>query len=167
VSDDVHIRLARSEELAAVGSLTAETYIREGFVRPDNPYVAVLRDAAARAADAELWVAVTGGAIAGTVTFCPPGSGYREVSTEAEGEFRMLAVADASRGRGVGRRLIEHCFARCRTLGLGQLVLVSQDAMTTAHRLYTVMGFARDDALDWSPQPGVLLRGFRAEVPST
>ena len=166
MSDDLLIRLARPADIKQVGRLTADTYINEGFLRADNPYVAVLRDAASRAADAELWVADAGGVIVGTVTFCPPGSPYRQVSAEAEGEFRALAVAASDRGTGIGRRLVELCFARCRAHGLRRLVLLSQDQMTSAHRLYAAMGFAPDPTLDWSPEPGVQLRGFRAEVPS-
>jgi GNAT superfamily N-acetyltransferase len=164
--DDVVIRLARADELGEVGRLTAETYIGDGFIRPGNPYVEVLRDAPSRAAQAELWVAEVGGAIVGTVTFCPPGSAYRQASAEAEGEFRALAVDASARGRGIGRQLVELCFARCRAFGLSQLMLLSQDEMQSAHRLYAVLGFTRDETLDWSPQPGVALHGFRADVPA-
>jgi GNAT superfamily N-acetyltransferase len=169
VSDDfadIVIRLARDDDLNEVGRLTAETYLDEGFVRPGNPYVEVLRDAASRAAEAELWVAEIDGAIVGTVTFCPPGSAYRQAAGDSEGEFRALAVASSARGRGIGRALVQLCFARCRALGLGQLVLLSQDAMRSAHRLYATLGFSRDQTLDWSPQPGVELHGFRAAVPA-
>jgi N-acetylglutamate synthase-like GNAT family acetyltransferase len=165
-ADDVVIRLARPDEIDHVGRLTAEAYLREGFLAADNPYVAVLRDAASRAADAELWIAETGGEIVGTVTFCPPGSSYRQVARVDEGEFRTLAVAPGARGRGVGRRLVGRCFERCRTFGLRQLVLVSQDQMTAAHSLYAALGFVRDTSLDWSPRQGVVLQGFRAAVPS-
>jgi GNAT superfamily N-acetyltransferase len=166
VSDDVVIRLARRDEFDEVGRLTAQTYLGEGFIGPDNPYVEVLRDAAGRATGAELWVAEERGEVIGTVTFCPPGSVYRQSATESEGEFRALAVAPNARGRGVGRQLVELCFARCRAFGLGQLVLLSQDAMRSAHRLYTDLGFGRDTTLDWSPQSGVRLHGFRADVPA-
>jgi GNAT superfamily N-acetyltransferase len=165
-SGGIIIRLARADELDEVGRLTAETYLGDGFLRPGNPYVEVLRDAASRAAKAELWVAEVGGAIVGTVTFCPPGSVYRQAAAESEGEFRALAVAASARGRGIGRRLVELCFARCRAFGFTQLVLLSQDAMQSAHRLYAALGFTRDETLDWSPQPGVALRGLRADVPA-
>jgi N-acetylglutamate synthase-like GNAT family acetyltransferase len=167
VSDGLVIRLARPAELERVGRLTADVYLDEGFITSDSPYIEVLRDAASRAAGAELWVADIEGDVVGTVTFCPPGSSYRQAATEDQGEFRTLAVARAARGRGVGRRLVEQCFARCRALGLRQLVLLSQDAMTTAHGLYAAMGFTRDQALDWSPRPGIRLNGFRADVPSS
>jgi GNAT superfamily N-acetyltransferase len=165
VSDQVVIRRARADELDAVGRLTADTYVSDGFITSDNTYVEVLRDAASRAANAELWVAVLDGEVVGTVTFCPPGSTYRQASADSEGEFRALAVSTGARGIGIGRRLVEQCLDRCRAFGLRQLVLLSQDEMRSAHRLYAALGFTRDEALDLSPQPGVTLRGFRADVP--
>ena len=167
VSADLVIRLALSGETERVGRMTADAYLREGYVQPDGPYVAVLQDAASRAENAELWVADLNGDIVGTVTFCPPGSPYRQAADAGEGEFRTLAVSASARGHGVGRRLVEQCFQRCRLLGLRQLVLLSQEQMTPAHRLYAAMGFVRDSALDWSPEPGVDLQGFRADVPSS
>ncbi|HSS68633.1 MAG TPA: GNAT family N-acetyltransferase [Nocardioidaceae bacterium] len=166
MSADLVIRLALANEAELVGRITADAYLHEGYVQPDGPYVAVLQDAISRAERAELWVADLDGAIVGTVTFCPPGSPFRQTATAAEGEFRALAVSAGARGHGVGRRLVEQCFERCRLFGLRQLVLLSQEQMAPAHRLYAAMGFVRDSALDWSPAPGVCLQGFRADVPS-
>jgi N-acetylglutamate synthase-like GNAT family acetyltransferase len=167
VSDGLVIRLARAAEIEHVGRLTADVYLEGGFVTPDSPYVDVLRDAASRAAGAELWVADIDGDVVGTVTFCPPGASHRQAAAGDEGELRALAVARAARGRGVGGRLVDTCFARCRELGLRRLVLLSQDAMTTAQALYAARGFVRDEALDWSPRPGIRLNGFRADVPGS
>jgi hypothetical protein len=33
--------------------------------------------------------------------------------------------------------------------------------MTTAHRLYARLGFARDPGRDWEIEPGFVLRAFR------
>ena len=78
---------------------------------PDDPYVARLRDTAARDRDAELWVAVraTTATLLGCVTFCPPGSPWRELAREDEGEFRMLAVAPGRAGPRGRRRAGRHC----------------------------------------------------------
>jgi len=43
-------------------------------------------------------------------------------------------------------------------------VLHSTDRMTTAHRIYERLGFARDVSLDWEPLPGFWLRGFRLRL---
>ncbi|MGH3448567.1 MAG: GNAT family N-acetyltransferase, partial [Nocardioidaceae bacterium] len=162
------VRLAEPSEYAAVGEITVQAYAGDGFLDDTEEYADRLRDAAARAAGAELWVAVHGSEhgsdVLGSVTYCPPGSTYRELASPGEGEFRMLAVSPVARGRGVGRALVRQCFTRSRELGFGELVICSLDAMTPAHALYRSMGFVRDDSLDWEPVPDVSLLAFRAPV---
>src|SRR4051812_5747394 len=111
------LRLVRPEELVAVGRLTAEVYIGDGFVGASDGYAEQLADTSRRAEDAEVWVAVAGEQLLGSVTFAPPGSSYREIARDDEGEFRMLAVDPSARGRGVGRALVELCLERSRELG--------------------------------------------------
>jgi predicted N-acetyltransferase YhbS len=158
----MEIRPARPGEYAAIGALTVDAYAADGFLDDTDDYVDQLRDAASRAAHAELWVAADGDGVLGTVTYCPPGSRYCELATRSDqGEFRMLAVAPAGRRRGIGRALVEHCIARSRALDHRQLLLCSSTPMTTAHRLYAAMGFDRAPELDWSPLPSVKLIAFR------
>src|SRR5262245_44920348 len=158
----IEIRLAEPSEYAVVGDLTVEAYSVDGFLDDSDDYADHLRDAADRAAAAELWVAVDDGSVLGSVTYCPPGSRWCELATEPDqGEFRMLAVAPAARRGGVGRALVEHCIARSRTLGHRELVLSSLASMTAAHRLYVTLGFVRAPELDWYPVPGIELLGFR------
>ena len=158
------VRLARPDELGLVGRLTFDGYAHDGHVDAENGYAEELLDAAGRADDAEVLVAEHGGRVVGTVTFCPPGSALRELSKDGEGEFRMLAVDPSSRGVGAARALVSRCFDRCRELGLNEVVLCSMTQMVSAHQLYDNFGFVRDQSLDWEPQPGVVLWGFRAAV---
>jgi ribosomal protein S18 acetylase RimI-like enzyme len=161
------IRLARLGEFHAVGEITVRAYAHDGFVAASDGYAARLRDAADRAAGAELWVAVDAESelLLGSVTFCPLGSPYRELATDAEGEFRMLAVDPAARRRGVGRGLVRHCLDHSQALGLDSVVVCSLPTMTAAHALYLSEGFSRDHSLDWTPTPGVDLLGFRYSGP--
>jgi GNAT superfamily N-acetyltransferase len=159
------IRSALPPELSAVGDLTVEAYAADGFLHLGSDYADVLRDAAGRAEKAELWVAVDDDQrLLGSVTFCPPGSPYRELATDGEGEFRMLAVHPSARRRGVANALVQRCIARSRELGDRRIVLCSDRPMHTAHRLYTRLGFVREPALDWSPLPGVDLLGFALDL---
>ena len=164
MSDRLELRPAREDEYAAVGQLTVDGYVYDGFLEPDDDYAEHLADAAQRAADAELIVALSDGELLGTVTFCQPESPLRELSRDGEAEFRMLAVSPAARGRGVGRALVEKCFDRARELGLSEMVICSMTRMTAAHRLYAAMGFERDPSLDWEPVPDVRLLAFRRPV---
>ena len=154
----MRIRVARPEEYPAVGALTVRAYVDGGFTRPESAYVPMLADAARRAVEAELYVAVDGEeALLGAVTFAPPLSPYAEIADPGEAGFRMLAVDPAARGRGVGAALVRHCIDRAMALGCTVLRLSTQPDMTAAQRLYGRLGFRRTPERDWSPTPGVQL----------
>lgn len=158
------IRPAEPDEYDEVGRITLDAYVTDGFLTENDPYARHLLNAADRAAQAELWVADDGGDLLGTVTFCPVGSSYREISRTDQGEFRMLAVPSHARGRGVAKALVSHCFQRCEQLGFDEMVLCSMDRMTNAHGLYARFGFSRAPELDFCPEPDVWLLAFRATV---
>ena len=160
----MRVRAARAEELDAVGELTAAAYVADGM-DPDDSYVEVLADAARRATDAELLVAVDADErLLGTVTMCEPGTPWAEVSRPGELEFRMLAVTPAARGRGVGERLTRAVVDRARERGAHRVVLCSSDYMDVAHRLYRRLGFTRLPCRDWQPVPGLQLLAFALEL---
>lgn len=153
------IRLAEAADFEAVGKLTVVAY--EEFTEgPEDGYIDRLRDAAARASEAELWLAEDAGSIVGTVTVCPEGSPWREIGRAGEGEFRMLAVAPEARGRGVGDALVRHTLTLLAERGCAGVVLSSLQEMAAAHRLYARHGFARLPERDWAPVPGVDLIAF-------
>jgi GNAT superfamily N-acetyltransferase len=165
------VRLAQAEEYAAVGAITAAGYRADGLldsaVHPvESTYEIQLLDAARRAREAELWVAVEDAdgkdELLGTVTWCTIGSPWRQLAQhDDQAEFRMLAVAPGGRRRGIGRRLVEACLQRARQDGMRELVIWSHPLMIGAHALYLAMGFDRAYDLDGSPAPGVHLWGFR------
>ncbi|MDI6909626.1 GNAT family N-acetyltransferase [Nocardioides sp.] len=159
----VVVRRARPEDLAAAGEVTVAAYA-EFTEGPDDHYVALLRDTARRDREAELWVAERGGEVLGTVTITLPGSPWREIGTDEEGEFRMLAVSPTARRRGVGEALTRLAMDRFRELGFRGIVLSSLAQMTSAHRVYERHGFRRAPERDWSPAPGVDLIAFVAEL---
>lgn len=130
------------------------------FVDPGDSYARVLRDVAARAAAAEVLVAVDGRALLGTVTFVADGGPLGEIAGADETEFRMLAVAPGGQRRGVGTALLAHVVQESRRRGKAGVVCSSQPAMAAAHRLYARLGFRRAAERDWSPVAGVDLLAF-------
>jgi GNAT superfamily N-acetyltransferase len=156
------VRAARSDELAEASAVTLAAYRAVGMAV--GGYADELGDTASRAAAAELLVAVesTGSdhRVLGTVTFCPPGSRYRELARADEAEFRMLAVRPDAQGRGIGRALTEACVDRAGAQGFRALVLSTPAGAAVPHRLYESMGFVREPARDWSPVPGVDLIAY-------
>jgi ribosomal protein S18 acetylase RimI-like enzyme len=157
----VRLRRATSADHDAAGAVTVAAYA-DFTLGPDDPYVARLRDAAARDRDAELWVATPDDTdeVIGNVTVCPPGSPWRELAGPEEGEFRMLAVSPDARGAGVGEALASLCVDRAREQGSRAVVLSSLPQMSAAHRLYVRLGFERAPARDWQPVPHVRLIAY-------
>jgi ribosomal protein S18 acetylase RimI-like enzyme len=154
------LRPAREEELDAVGRLTVDAYVGNGVIPADAPYLRFLGDARHRAAEAEVWVAVDGTGVVGTVTYVEPGSALTEVALDGEAEIRSLAVDPAASGRGVGEALTRLTIERARERGHAALVLSSSTTMHTAHRLYERLGFTRLPERDWSPVEGVQLVAY-------
>ncbi|MGI9085539.1 MAG: GNAT family N-acetyltransferase [Aeromicrobium sp.] len=175
---DFLLRRARPDEADAVGALTVASYDADGHLTNpdgsfDHEYAEWLADGGTRARDGILVVAVDvplaapgpapapGDELLGTVTWCPPGSPFREISTrDDQGEFRTLSVAPEARGRRVGSALVDWCLDEARGTGLAEVLLSSLPTMAAAHRLYVSRGFVRRPELDWSPFPDVVLWAF-------
>jgi len=162
------VRTALPAELSAVGDLTADTYVAEGYVNgvngTDGGYADTLRDAATRAAQALLLVAVVDGALVGTVTLALGGSGFAETAGPDEAVIRMLVTSPTARGKGVGNALVLACVEAAREAGCTVVRLSTQAAMTAAHRVYERLDFTRTPEHDWSPEPGVDLLTYALQL---
>ena len=152
----IEIRPASPGEHAEIGAQTVAAYAE--FVPASDPYTARLADAAARAEGAELWVALHGGAIVGSVTVTEAGGPFADIAREGELEFRMLGVAPGGRGLGVGAALVRHVLALGAERGREAVVLSTQPNMVAARRIYDALGFAPRPERAWSPVPGVELQ---------
>ncbi|MDM8085022.1 GNAT family N-acetyltransferase [Cellulomonas cellasea] len=167
---------ATPAEIAGAGEVTAAAYLSDGLLTAEHPYTRELRDAARRAAEATLLVALGPGgpgsaepSVVGTLTLARRESPWAEFAEPGEVELRMLAVAPGARGRGVGEALMRSALGEAVALGAHRVVLSTLDSMRTAHRLYGRLGFvaapARDRhdhgidmrVLEWAapPAPGV------------
>jgi len=79
-------------------------------------------------------------------------------------EVRLLAVASAARGQGIGAALMRECVRRARGSGTSALSLHTTDLMQTAMRMYERMGFVRAPQLDFHPAPGLTVKGYRLDL---
>ena len=116
-------------------------------------------------APAEQIVAERDGTLVGAVLLYPPGA--RLPTREGPGpamawpEVRLLAVPPSQRGQGIAEALMRECVRRARSAGAEALTLHTTDLMRAAMRLYERMGFTREPALDITPAPGLVAKGFR------
>ncbi|MGW1543157.1 GNAT family N-acetyltransferase [Streptomyces sp. NPDC002309] len=153
---DIVIRPAHPAEYTDLGEITAQAYLQDGLLDfgESDEYLGTLRGVAARAAVAQVLVAVEQRQVLGGVTFVPSGGPMADIAAPGEAEIRMLAVAREARGRGVGEALVRACLDRARAVeGCTGVVLSTQRTMRAAHRVYERLGFTRTPERDWNPVP--------------
>ena len=155
------IRPATPADGDELGVLTEEVYRAGGWT--SEAYAARLRDGRRRIEDAIVHVATVDGAVVGSVTLAPPGTPYVNTAGPDEAEVRMLAVAPAARGRGIGDALMAACEGWARAEGLAGVVLSTEASMHAAHRLYRRRGYRRAPERDWT-YDGALYLVYRVDL---
>jgi DNA-binding MarR family transcriptional regulator/predicted N-acetyltransferase YhbS len=81
------------------------------------------------------WIAEIDGAPVGSVMLVDAGGGVARL--------RLLIVEAQARGRGIGRRLVDHCAGFARAAGYKKITLWTQSILTSARRIYEGAGFVR------------------------
>ena len=155
------VRPVRPEEYEALAALTVSAY--QALLGPDldREYVAELADVAGRAAVVDIMVAVDDeGRLEGGIAYIPGPGPLAWFDAPEEAGMRMLAVAPAAQGRGVGTRLIAACVDRAAAAGKARLLLHTTAPMVAAHRLYERAGFRRDPERDRVLEGGLLLLAY-------
>ena len=159
----VEIREALEREHDEIGRVTAEAY--RDFVR-DESYLERIADVADRATRTQILVATDGDAIVGSLTL--------ELSTRVNADddpleahrahIRMLGVAPAAQGRGVGRALMREAERRAVDAGKREMTLHTTERMRAAQAMYASLGYERmpDEILP----DGFVLLGYRKELGS-
>jgi GNAT superfamily N-acetyltransferase len=138
--NDVEIRRARREDVAAIVALLADDPLGAGREDPD----ALARYAAAfDVIDADpselLVVGVDGATVVATMqlSFLPGMTRGATKRMQVEG----VRVAGSHRGGGLGRRLLAWAIGRARQEGCGLVQLTSDRRRPDAHRFYEGLGF--------------------------
>jgi ribosomal protein S18 acetylase RimI-like enzyme len=163
------VREAGPADHEAIGELTIAAYASVHPAEHDAGYLAEMRDVAAWTRTCTVYVAVdsASGTVVGAVRYVPgpeAGPPFAERERDGEAGFRMLAVAPATQGRGVGRALVEACIARARADGRSRLVLLTLPTMTSAHALYRSLGFEPLPDRDWLVSEAIDLRAWVLEL---
>ncbi|CAM3116217.1 GNAT family N-acetyltransferase [Prescottella defluvii] len=160
----IDIRPVTPADYDTVGELTADVYIDGGFVSDSDMYAERLRDTATRADQADVVVALVDGEIVGSVTIAEPESPFADVAEKGELEFRMLAVAQSARGKGVGSALVRHVLDVAYDRGDHAVVISTQPDMVDARRIYDRNGFVPAPERNWAPIPGIELTALVREL---
>ncbi len=153
------VRPVSPSEYAALGAVIDASYRAIDPGGEPEWYYERLRDVAARACESSVLVAVApDGEVLGGVTYVSgPEDPYSEELQPGEAGIRMLGVAPAAQGHGVGRALVDACVERARQTGRRRVVLHTGTWMQAAQRMYERIGFRREPAGDWQPLPGTQL----------
>jgi ribosomal protein S18 acetylase RimI-like enzyme len=97
---------------------------------------------------ADLMVAEHDGQLAGAVVHVGPGKPRSTIFPDDWSVIRMLVVAPAYRGHGIGRGLVAACLRCAVRDGAPAVGLHTSPIMASALRLYTELGFTRDRELE-------------------
>jgi len=160
------IRDARDDERAAIQTLTLAAYAEYATIMAPTAWGA-LRQALLAGLEAEgaveRIVAAQAGALIGSVLlYSPTANAYGAAVTGAGWpELRLLAVAAAARGQGVGTALVEECMRRAQRMGASALGLHSSESLQSAIRMYERMGFVRAPAGDFQPSGAELVMAYQ------
>lgn len=155
-ASEVTLRAATTADvpavLALVRSVLAEFDMALGEGAESDAMLERLPDAWTAHGGA-FFVAELNGALVGTAAV--------ERLPDGDFELQKMFLAPASRGHGVGRRLLDACVAVARTAGAHRVVLDTANQMTAAIAFYERAGFVRDDSVRRASR---CHRGYRLDL---
>jgi len=122
---------------AAVLDVIRSVFAEYGMTFDPGDFDADLTDVEAHYGARAGWfsVLVDGDRVVGTVAALP-----KDAATV---EIKRLYLLPEYRGRGLGRRLLEHALGRARDAGFREAVAWSDERLRTAHAVYARMAFER------------------------
>jgi ribosomal protein S18 acetylase RimI-like enzyme len=132
MGEDVNIRYARESDANAIAGLLEEL----GY--PNTPEFVIHKLGMLGDDENPVFVAEAAGEVVGFISLH-----IMPVFHEGPLYCRITAVAvtEAHRRQGVGRRLMEHAEVVARNAGCGRIELTSNDRRTWAHAFYEAIGY--------------------------
>lgn len=96
---------------------------------------------------ANFMVAEVEGVIVGAIAYYPPGKSNPRFFGDCWASLRLLAVAPNYRGQGIGKLLTKAGINKARQDNAEGIGLYTSEAMITAQKMYTSLGFKREREL--------------------
>lgn len=131
----------------------------DGFPKPDEhpKYYEMLANVGelTEKPGTEILVAVSSdNTIAGAVVYFNDMQYYGSKGTATQEKnaagFRLLAVDDNYRGKGIGKTLTLTCLEKARNKQQKQMIIHTTNAMKPAWKMYEAIGFKRSEDLDFT-----------------
>ena len=141
------MRLARSEDLAAIVALTEAAYAPYDAIL-DAPPIPVTEDYAPRIARGEVWLLESGGELAGVITL---------ERHEDHAMIFSVAVSPAFQGKGFGIALLKYADEQTRLWGLPEIRLYTNAKMERNIALYLAYGYRETGRRPNPYRPGWVL----------
>lgn len=129
--EPLSLRRATSADTGDLRALAAAAYSRY-IARIGRPPAPMTADYASAVREHEVWVAAAGGTVIGMIVLIAEPDHLR---------IENVAVAPAAQGRGIGGRLLSLAEDRARELGLPELRLYTNEAMTENIAYYPRRGY--------------------------
>ena len=129
--DEPRIRAAAAADVSVIEQIVEQAY-RQYVLRIGKPPGPMLDDYAARVSEGAVWVIEDRSIIAGIIVLLP------------RPDYLLLdniAVAPASQGSGLGRRLLTFAEAEAVRRGYREIRLYTHRTMTENQRLYAAIGY--------------------------
>jgi len=144
----IALRPATPDDVAGITSTVCEAYVHyiERIGKQPGP---MLRDYSSVIETDQVFVAVAGKRIVGTLTLKRTDEGYF---------LENVAVRPEVKGTGVGRQLLQFAEAEARRQGYQSIYLSTHELMTENRLLYTRIGYVEYDQRVVSGYPRVFFR---------
>jgi len=141
------MRLARSEDLAAIVALTEAAYAPYNAIL-DAPPIPVTEDYAPRIESGEVWLLESSDELAGVITL---------EWHEDHAMIFSVAVSPAFQGKGLGIALLKHADEQARLWGLPEIRLYTNAKMERNIALYLAYGYRETGRRPNPYRPGWVL----------